>query len=106
MKESSAILLTENFENLMKVGGEVACFTEEYNASTGYQWKVSIDNSGVYSFIETTTLHPSTEAVGVPGLMIWTFEALKPGNGDIRFELYPPGSEEPVKTVFVKLAVS
>lgn len=106
MKEKSGICLNSYFVNKMKIGGELGWFLREYNASTGYTWSCIPDNSGVYEMIEDIILHPSTDAVGVPGMRIWKFKAIREGKGSIMFELLPPGGKEPVERIVVKIEVN
>jgi len=98
-------LLNEHFENQLSIDGEFACVVLEYNASTGYQWQYRPDNSGTTELVETITLHPSTEAVGVPGKKIWKFKAVGAGTGSILFELFPPGQNKPASTSVYKVTV-
>ncbi len=105
MEETSAILLSEHFENQLIVGGELAYVILEYNASTGYQWGYIPDNSGTTELVEKINLHPSTQANGVPGKMCWKFKALKTGKGAMLFELYPPGQKEPVNKIIYNVQV-
>ncbi len=105
MEKKQDILLNSHFVNNMKVGEELGWFIREYNASTGYHWSFIPDNSGVYELVEEIVLHPSTDAVGVPGMMIWKFKAENEGVGEAKFELRPPGQEEPAETIVVKIKV-
>nr|WP_321486399.1 protease inhibitor I42 family protein [uncultured Draconibacterium sp.] len=106
MEEKSAILLNEHFVNNLKVGGEPAYIVLGYNASTGYHWELSVDNSGTYELKEKLTMHPSVEgAVGVPGKISWKFEAINEGIGEIMVESFPPGSDKPVEKNIYKLKV-
>lgn len=106
MTRTSGILLSENFPNKLTVGGELAWFTEEQNASTGYRWGFTPDNSGVYELVETIELHPSVEhAVGVPGRVIWKFKATRSGHGAMLFHLIPPGSSTPAKEIKIAVTV-
>lgn len=103
---TSGISLSGDFENLMKVGGELAWFVRDINASTGYSWSFRPDNSGVYRLVEVTTLHPSVAAVGAPGKQIWKFEAVRQGEGTAVFELNPPGGDKASEAVKVRIKVS
>jgi len=106
MTEETGILLNSHYVNKMKINGELAWYTEEMNASTGYNWQVIVDYSGVYEHVETIFLHASVNAAGVPGRIIWKFKAVREGKGNVLFELFPPGSEKPVKTTAVYIEVS
>jgi len=101
----NGILLSEHFTNRVQINGELAWFMEEDNSgSTGYTWGYTPDNSGVYELVEEILLHASVPgATGVPGQKIWKFKAVRAGTGGILFELYPPGQNEPVKTVKVTI---
>ncbi|MGI0115760.1 protease inhibitor I42 family protein [Zooshikella sp. RANM57] len=106
MKEGSGILLKENFINSLSVGGELAWFIVDNNGgSTGYSWKCVADNSGIYKLVKRIVLHPSVLAVGVPGSVVWQFEAIKPGEGQVLFQLYPPGGIKPVKSIRITIEV-
>ena len=105
MEQNEGILLNSHFVNKLKVGGELAWFIKDYNASTGYTWQCYPDNSGVYEISEQVTLHPSTDAVGVPGSIIWKFKAIAKGKGNIAFELMPPGSKEPSERIIISVEV-
>lgn len=93
---------------MLEVGGEQAWFIKEYNASTGYSWSYTPDNSGVYELAEEIVLHPSVEgAVGVPGALIWQFKAVRPGEGGMFFTLHAPGGKPIQKTeVFVGVSAN
>jgi predicted secreted protein len=93
MKSESGILLSSSFTNNLTVGGELAWFSKPINASTGYVWSVIPDNSGVYEQVGELTLHPSTDAVGVPGEVLWQFKAVRSGIGGIAFELHTPAKK-------------
>ncbi len=103
MEHAEAILLNSHFTNKMKINGEAGWFPRDYNASTGYTWKFRPDNSGVYEAEEELILHPSTDAVGVPGQIMWKFRAIREGEGKAMFELFPPGRNEAVETVIVTI---
>jgi predicted secreted protein len=105
MKKEAAICLQNHFVNNMKVGGELAWFVKDFNASTGYHWSFRPDLSGVYEMVEEVILHPSTDAVGVPGKIIWKFKASREGLGNIMFELFPPSGEKAVETIIVEIKV-
>ncbi len=97
------ILLNSHFVNKMSIGGELGWYSQGYNASTGYQWTCRPDNSGVYEMVEEVVLHPSTDAVGVPGMIVWKFKAVRDGKGSVLFELTPPGATEPVEKIVVTI---
>ncbi|MEH1865826.1 MAG: DUF1842 domain-containing protein [Nostoc sp.] len=104
--DRGGILLTEKFANQLKINGELAWFFREENGSNGYSWRFRPDNSGVYELAEQIVLHPSTQAVGVPGMSIWKFKGIREGKGCIMFELYPPGEQEPAETVVLNIEVT
>lgn len=107
MIQTSGILLNENWTNTMNVGGELGWFIESQNASTGYHWQFIPDNSGTYELAETVNLHPSVvNAVGVPGAIIWKLKAVRAGKGQAKFELLPPGSTTPAKTITITIEVA
>ncbi|MCP5047906.1 MAG: hypothetical protein GY940_12090 [bacterium] len=106
--KTTAISLSSYYVNQMKVGGETGWFTEPNNPSTGYYWKYTPDNSGVYNMFEKVTLKPSPPAgyVGAPGRVIWKFKGIKKGMGSAMFQLFPPGKNmQPVRTVIVRFNV-
>jgi predicted secreted protein len=80
-------------------------FMEDYNPSTGYTWRFTPDNSGVYRIFKRVILHGSTGMVGVPGKIIWQFQATQKGTGKAIFELLPPGKKVPEKTDVVIITV-
>jgi len=105
MERKEAVLLNSQFVNKLAVDGEPGWFLKEYNASTGYMWRYRPDNSGVYEVVEETLLHPSTDATGVPGMIIWKFKAIREGRGSAMFELYPPTGKEPVEKTVINFEV-
>jgi len=105
MEKGSGILLDSHWNNKMAVNGELGWFVREFNGSTGYTWRFTPDNSGVYELVEEITLHPSTEAVGVPGMVIWKLKGVKAGKGSVLFELYPPAATSPVETIAIAITV-
>ncbi|WP_066501525.1 protease inhibitor I42 family protein [Abyssisolibacter fermentans] len=104
--ENKGICLNEHFINKMNIDGELGWFMRDYNASTGYTWSCIPDNSGVYEMVENIVLHPSTDAVGVSGMIIWKFKAVREGKGTVMFELYPPAKKEPAATIVVEIEVN
>ncbi|MBD2441443.1 protease inhibitor I42 family protein [Nostoc sp. FACHB-110] len=74
--------------------------------TNGYTWHFRPDNSGVYELAEEIVLHPSTQAVGVPGMKIWNFRAIREGQGSVMFELFPPGQQEPAETVVLNIEIT
>ncbi len=105
METKEGIYLVSHFANKMAIGGELGWFLREYNASTGYHWNCIPDNSGVYEMVEEFNLPPSTDAVGVSGMRIWKFKAVRKGTGSVIFELLPPGVKEPSERIVVSIAV-
>lgn len=105
MIEISGIILGSHFVNEMKIEGELGWVILENNASTGYAWSYIPDDSGVYILVEKIVLHPSTAAVGVPGMCIWKFKAIREGKGSIMFEHLPPGKKEPAQSIVFKIEV-
>ncbi len=99
------ICLVDHFVNKMTLGGELGWFVRDYSPSTGYQWRYLPDDSGRFDLVEEITLHPSTDAVGVPGFRIWKFKANRECKGSLIFELYPPGRQEPVQRLRVEIEV-
>ena len=106
MKITEGILLNSHFVNKMSLGGELGWFSRDCNASTGYSWSCIPDNSGVYGIVEEVVLHASTDAVGVPGMKIWKFNAVREGKGSVMFELRPPGGKEPVERIVIEIKVN
>ena len=92
-------------EASIAVNGELGCFVRELNAKTGYTWRFTPDNSGVYELVEEITFHPYTEAVGVPGMVIWKLKGVKAGKGAALFELYPLAATFPVETTAITITV-
>jgi len=86
MEVKEGIALQEKFVNIMEVGGELGSVIKEFNGSTGTFWTYTPDNSGVYELVEETKMHPSVKAVGVSGLTVWKFKAIKAGKGSIMFQ--------------------
>lgn len=105
MEKESGIFLVSHWDNKLRLNGELGWFVREYNGSTGYTWAFKPDNSGVYELVEEITLHPSTDAVGVPGMVIWKFKGVKAGQGSVLFELYPPAATSPVETTAITITV-
>ncbi|MDY6855859.1 MAG: protease inhibitor I42 family protein [Thermodesulfobacteriota bacterium] len=105
MEKREGILLNTHFVNKMSIGGKLGWFSREHNASTGYSWSCIPDNSGVYEIVEEIILHPSTDAVGVPGMNIWKFKAMRDGKGSVMFELFPPAGKEPAEKILIEIEV-
>lgn len=106
MKQTQGILLNSHFTNKMKIGGEPGWFIrEDSSASTGYTWSCIPDNSGAYELVEEISLHPSTDAVGVPGAIIWIFKAVREGTGSVMFELRAPGTGKVMEHTIVTIEV-
>ena len=107
METKTAVLLSEAFENELRLGGEIGEMILDNNSGTGYHWECVPDNSGVYSIIEEVNLHcsPAIGMVGTPTKRIWKIEGIREGEGSVLFENYPPGSRKPEKTLVVKLKV-
>ncbi len=106
MEIKEGIALNSKYVNKMKTNGELGWFLKEENASTGYRWNCYPDNSGVYELVEEGTLHPSTEAAGVPGMKFWKFKAVGKGKGAVKFELLPPATKEAAEEVIVNIEVN
>lgn len=105
MENKEGILLNSHFVNKMSIKGELGWFSRELNASTGYHWSCIPDNSGVYEIVEEIVLHPSTDAVGVPGMIIWKIKAVREGKGAVMFELFPPAEKETAERIVIKIEV-
>lgn len=106
MRIEEGILLYSQFNNLLTVGGKLGWFPLQHNPSTGYTWRLTPDDSGVYELAGEITLLPSTlERIGLPGMMIWKLRPVRKGAGAAIFELYPPGAAMPVETVMVRMTV-
>lgn len=107
MQQLNGILLKSDFVNQLEVDGERAWFIRDENPSTGYQWRFTPDNSGVYKEVEELDLHasPPKGMVGVPGAVAWQFEAVRPGKGTMEFQLFGPGRTTPEKTIKVPVQV-
>lgn len=106
MKKEKDILLHNHFTNELQVGGDLAWLCREYNPSTGYNWVCHPDNSGVYEIVSQVTLYPSTNAVGVSGMIIWKLKALKEGKGSVLFELCPPSGKTPIESIIINIKVN
>ncbi|MDY6783256.1 MAG: protease inhibitor I42 family protein [Cyanobacteriota bacterium] len=105
MGSENGIILNSHFDNKMAVNGELGWLIREFNASTGYTWRFTPDNSGVYELVEEIALHPSTEESGVPGKIMWKFKGVKAGNGSILLELYPPDDTSSVESTTIAVTV-
>ncbi len=103
MSFSNEILLESQSPNRMRVNGELGWFIQEINALAGYVWRCISDNSGVYELVEEVTLQPSVGTDSALGRQIWIFSALKAGEGQVRFELYPPGASTAIKQLTVDI---
>jgi predicted secreted protein len=104
--DKNGILLTGDWKNQMKVDGEFGWFAREIQSSTGYNWRFTPDNSGVYELTESVLLSPSIDAVGGTGMQIWKLKAVRSGTGTAVFELFGPGSSTPAQTVKVSIQVA
>ena len=105
MAKGTGILLSSHWDNKMAVNGELGWLVWEVNGSTGYTWRFTPDNSGVYELVEEIILHPSTEATGVPGMTIWKFKGVRAGKGSLLLELYPPAATSPVQSTPITITV-
>lgn len=106
LQNEEGILLYSEFNNLLTAGGPLGWFPLQYNPSSGYTWRFTPDNSGVYELAGEVTLLPSTlERVGVPGMIIWKLRPVRAGAGVAIFALYPPGADVPEQTVMVRVTV-
>lgn len=105
MIKTDAVLLDSHFDNKMVIGAEIGWVLREYNPSTGYVWRCMSDNSGVYELVERIILHSPSNVIGVPGMSIWKFSALREGKGIIKFVLIQQGEEDPVEEVTIKITV-
>lgn len=73
--------------------GEIWGMIREDNPSTGYQWKLLIDDSGVYELIEDKYIPPKEPIPGAPGERIWVFQAIHSGIGEILMQKISPSGE-------------
>jgi len=104
----AGIMLLPNVDNLLRVHGELAWYSVQDNASTGYRWVCVPDTSGVYELAEKLTLQASTvkPVIGAPGSMtIRKWRGVRPGHGVITFHHVPPGSERPAEIVTIRIQV-
>jgi predicted secreted protein len=106
MATTNGILLNDDYENNLTIGGELAWFIREQNTSTGYIWQFVPDNSGVYEEVETIVLRASVSGKGVPGTAIWKFKAVKRGTGSMIFQSIRPGSGKPSEEIKISVSVT
>jgi predicted secreted protein len=115
--DKNGILLESNLpqgqKNVLKMSTPpvYGWYMVEYNPSTGYTWRFTPDNSGVYKMVKQFTLQSTIvnmedkPLVGLPARIVWVFQAVKPGKGVARFSQYAPGKKSPARTDEVVILV-
>jgi predicted secreted protein len=115
--DKNGIMLQSNLpqgqNNVLKMSATpvYGWYMVEYNPSTGYTWRFTPDNSGVYKMVKQFTLQSeivnmeNKPLVGLPAKIVWVFQAVKPGKGVARFAQYAPGGKSPVRTDEVVILV-
>jgi len=74
--------------------GETVEVTLAENASTGYRWTVDRLDAGVVRQLSAES-HNAAKAIGAPGTIVFTFEAVKAGTGEIASNIGGPGKATP-----------
>lgn len=64
------------------------------NASTGYAWVYTMSEEGIVKEIKNEYVTPDTDAVGIPGKQIFSFEGLKEGQVTLTFSYERSFEEE------------
>jgi predicted secreted protein len=60
------------------------------NPSTGYEWECEITGEDVLEETGHDYVPPEGEAVGAPGMDVWTFKAIGEGEAEVRLEYSQP----------------
>jgi len=95
--------------------GEQEAVRLQVNEGTGFQWREaggSALDDGLVTLSDTDYEGPDTEtdgdeepAVGEPGIQVFVYEGVKAGEGQLRYELIAPGTEEVSETRVVTVKV-
>ena len=67
--------------------GETIEVTLPENASTGYLWTVDRLDAGVVRQLSAESHNPA-KAIGAPGAIVFSFEAIKAGTGEIALKYW------------------
>lgn len=88
--------------------GDVVSIGLEYNAGTGYEWKCTADPEGVVTLLgqATENLAEGENISGGPLCERFTFQAAKPGEVVLTFDLVRSWEGEPAETQVYAFTVS
>lgn len=62
----------------------------ESNATTGYQWQVTVSDDVIVRLVSQDYQAPSTELIGAGGHQVFELEAVGPGGATLNFEYLRP----------------
>ena len=81
-------VFTDSAKPIEVVAGQQFAVALESNPTTGFQWEVTIDNSGTYTQVgagEYTQGATKPGMAGAGGTVRFTFQAAKAGTGSVKF---------------------
>jgi inhibitor of cysteine peptidase len=86
--------------------GETVAVTLAENASTGYRWTVDRLDADFVRQLSAESRNPA-KPIGAPGTIVFTFEAVKAGTGEIAFKYWRSweGDTSVTKRFRVRLSV-
>lgn len=75
---------------LALVMGQIAEVRLPSNPSTGYRWALMEASTDLITLLDHGFVAGRTDMVGAPGEERWTFQAMRVGSGELRFEYRRP----------------
>jgi predicted secreted protein len=88
---------TEDKLTIDVVSGDTFTIELPINPSTGYRWVPSMPMG--YVQLSNEIVPTDGDAVGQPTVERWQLSVDTPGTGEMTFDLMPPGSDTPERTV-------
>lgn len=85
--------ITDPSQPISVKAGEIFMIVVESNPSTGYEWKVVGDLTGI-EFVSTEYTAGEPILAGSGGVDVWTFKAISAGETQITLGAYPPGATD------------
>ncbi|MCR3760892.1 protease inhibitor I42 family protein [Clostridium felsineum] len=102
-KDYGILLITTGI-NKIKLGEEVWIILDG-NPSTGYNWKLDFEDSGIYRVQESFFLPSRTESVGTKGKAIWILKATDKGETVVSLNYARSFDKKPIKNVAYSIVV-
>ncbi|KHD38592.1 hypothetical protein NL50_03565 [Clostridium acetobutylicum] len=102
--EGYGTLLITNGINRVKLG-EKTWIILDANSSTGYVWRLTLDNSKVYRIDKNFYLPSRTGSVGTPGKAVWILKAIKKGEASIVLNYARVFDKEALKSIVYSIIV-